>query len=177
MTAVVDAENMPIEQFPQYTPPRSKAPSPSPSPSPADCPSENPDGSPADCPADCPSVTPDGSPADCPSESPEDGSSPSDTGPSDTGTTDTGTPTVAMVTIPEDLAGYTSGAVTKWLKERGLAPLLTSQYSDKPVGTVIQVMPTGEWPQGSTVAVVVSKGPDPSLPAPDSSPSDDTVME
>ncbi|MFP3714791.1 transglycosylase domain-containing protein [Puerhibacterium sp. TATVAM-FAB25] len=88
-----------------------------------------------------------------PSPTPSDTPSPTPT-PSET-------PEEELVTVPGDMVGWQVGPAQNTLANLGLQAAMQEQPSDQPKGTVIQVGSAGQQvPKGSTVALIVSSGPE-----------------
>ncbi len=90
------------------------------------------------------------------------------TRPPTTAPTTSATPSVKTVTIVEsDFLGQSAGIVRSDLSLLGFAKIDTkSAASDKPVGTVVKVSPTGDVPVTTTIVLTVSSGPATSAPPP-----------
>jgi len=92
-------------------------------------------------------------------------------------TTEAPEPTTALV--PAGLVGSSGDAASGAIAAAGLTPSVSEQFDPSAPGTVISVNPGpgSEVPLGSTVAVIVSKGPEPApepvptTPAPAPAPS------
>lgn len=112
--------NMPVEEFPDYVPPKRSQPT--------ETPTETPTEEPTEEPAEEPEV-----------EEPEN------------------------VTVPGNLAGMSQRDARAALQALGLQAAVTEEFSDSvPRGVVISAGSAGaQVPPGSTIALVVSKGPDP----------------
>ncbi|WPF82380.1 transglycosylase domain-containing protein [Sanguibacter sp. 4.1] len=95
-------------------------------------------------------------------------------------TTEPPAPTTGLV--PDGLVGSSADAASGAIAAAGLTPSVSEQFDPSAPGTVISVNPGpgSEVPLGSTVAVVVSKGPepapepDPTTPAPAPAPEPST---
>jgi len=83
-------------------------------------------------------------------------------------TTEPPAPTTRLV--PDGLVGSSADAASGAIAAAGLTPSVSEQFDPSAPGTVISINPGSgsEVPLGSTVAVVVSKGPE---PAPEPAPS------
>ena len=101
-------------------------------------------------------------------------------------TTEPPAPTTALV--PDGLVGGSGDAVSGAIAAAGLTPSVSEQFDPSAPGTVISINPGSgsEVPLGSTVAVVVSKGPEPApepttpaptTPAPEPSPEPTPTTE
>lgn len=100
-------------------------------------------------------------------------------------TTEPPAPTTALV--PDGLVGSSGDAVSGAISAAGLTPSVSEQFDASAPGTVISVNPGSgaEVPLGSTVAVVVSKGPEPApeptqaptTPAPEPPPAPEPTTE
>ncbi|WP_251152938.1 transglycosylase domain-containing protein [Cellulosimicrobium sp. Marseille-Q4280] len=111
--------NMPVADFPAYTPPRKPQPTETPTETPAETPTEEPAEEPP------------------PVEQPEN------------------------VTVP-GVVGMEQGAARSALQAAGLKVRVTEEFSDQqPRGFVLSQSSMAEVPPGSTISIVVSKGPDP----------------
>ncbi|WP_309032856.1 PASTA domain-containing protein, partial [Streptomyces alfalfae] len=85
----------------------------------------------------------------------------------------------ATVAVPSGLEGGLSGDAQAAVSNAGLVPSVTEQDSDQPAGTVLSVSPGpgSQLAPGSTVTIVVSRGPqqpvqpEPEQPAPAPNPT------
>ncbi|ROS75523.1 transglycosylase domain-containing protein [Cellulomonas sp. PhB143] len=78
---------------------------------------------------------------------------------------------IETVDVPGGLVGTDSGSASGALSAAGLNASITEEYSDQPKGTVLRVLGKSSVPAGSTIGLVVSKGPDPTKVEPKPEPT------